>query len=346
MQSKKLTKIINSKKNYAIDVSNLIKKYDDFTAVKGISFKVKNGEIFGFLGPNGAGKTTTVHMLTTIIPPTSGTAFVSNYNIYNQKEEVRSRIGIVFQDPSLDDKLTGRENLEFHAMIYGMGKAERGRAIEEMLKMVELSDKADMLIEDYSGGMKRRLEIARGLLNKPTVLFLDEPTIGLDAQTRRHILDYILNLNKKYNLTVFITTHYIEEANYLCDRVAIIDHGNIVACDTPTKLKDGLKGDSITVTLMNKDMAKKLDSVINKLKGINTVKQNGEILYVYVDDATSSLINLMKTAYKSRIEILNIEIHKPSLEDVFIYYTGKGIRESEAEQNDRARTMIRNRMRR
>ncbi len=336
---------VAKKSRYAIEVSNLVKQYGDFKAVKGVSFKVKEGEIFGFLGPNGAGKTTTVHMLTTIIPPTSGVAKVAGHNIYERREDVRSKIGVVFQDPSLDDKLTGAENLNFHAMIYGMDRESRRAMIKEMLEMVELTDKADILIESYSGGMKRRLEIARGLLNKPTVLFLDEPTIGLDAQTRRHILDYILNLNKRYKLTVFITTHYIEEADYLCDRVAIIDHGTIVACDTPEKLKSGLNGDSITITLADKSSASDLSKYIRKIKKIRDVKQNEAVLYVYVNDPASALASIMGAAYEERIEVLNIEIHKPSLEDVFIHYTGKGIREAEAEQNDGMRAMVRSRMR-
>jgi ABC-2 type transport system ATP-binding protein len=326
-------------------VSKLVKKYGSFTAVKGISFRVKKGEIFGFLGPNGAGKTTTVHMLTTIIDKTSGQAKVAGFDISNEKEKVRSAIGIVFQDPSLDDRLTGYENLDFHAIIYGIGKEERRKRIKEMLEMVELTDSADKLVVKYSGGMRRRLEIARGLLNEPEVLFLDEPTVGLDAQTRRHILDYIKALNRKYRLSIFITTHYIEEADYICDRIAIMDHGKIVACDTPQNLKRKLQGDAAIVRLENEDSSNRLIMAMKEEKFVKSTRKDGLNLYVYVREAESALPRIMSIAYKAGIKITSVEVHKPSLEDVFIYYTGKSIRDSEAESNERIRGIMRSRMR-
>ena len=329
----------------SIYVSKLVKKYGSFTAVKGISFNVKKGEIFGFLGPNGAGKTTTVHMLTTIIDKTSGQARVAGFDVSKDKEKVRSAIGIVFQDPSLDDRLTGYENLDFHAIIYGIGKEERKKRIKDMLEMVELTDSAGKLVEKYSGGMRRRLEIARGLLNEPEVLFLDEPTVGLDAQTRRHILDYIKALNRKYKLSIFITTHYIEEADYICDRIAIMDHGKIVASGTPQELKRRLEGDAAIVRLESEDSSNRLIAALKKEKFVKSTRKDGLNLYVYVREAESALPKIMSIAYKAGIKIASVEVHKPSLEDVFIYYTGKSIRDAEAESNERIRGIMRSRMR-
>jgi ABC-2 type transport system ATP-binding protein len=220
----------------AIEVQGLAKKYKDTIAVDHISFNVKKGELFGFLGPNGAGKTTTINMLSTLIRPTAGTALISGHDIIRKRNAVRHSIGVVFQDPALDSRLTGRENLEFHSLMYGMKKTVREERIAEVLKLVELTEKANKLVETYSGGMKRRLEIARGLMHRPEILFLDEPTIGLDSQTRRHIWEYVKKLNKETGITMVLTTHYMEEADYLCDRILILDYGKIVAEDTPQNL--------------------------------------------------------------------------------------------------------------
>lgn len=216
-----------------IDVKNLIKKFGDFTAVGGISFNVPKGSIFAFLGPNGAGKTTTIKMLTTLVRPTSGTIRINGLNPVDEPHDVRQSFGIVFQDPSLDDELTAYENMFFHAGLYGVPRSESRAKIEDMMKFVELWDRRDSLVKTFSGGMKRRLEIARGLLHTPAVLFLDEPTTGLDPQTRNYIWTYIKKLNKERGLTVFFTTHYMEEAERAADSVAIIDHGKIVKEGTP-----------------------------------------------------------------------------------------------------------------
>ena len=213
---------------YSISVDGLVKKFGSFTAVNNISFKVKEGEIFGLLGPNGAGKTTTISILSTIINLTSGKASICGEDVAHRKDAVRKLIGIVFQDPSLDDELTGRENLDIHARLYGVKGKEKLNAINRVLKLVELDDKANVQVRAYSGGMKRRLEIARGFIHNPKILFLDEPTIGLDPQTRRKIWDYILHLNERERITIILTTHYMEEADELCDRIAIIDHGKII----------------------------------------------------------------------------------------------------------------------
>ena len=224
-----------------ITVTHLSKKFGDFTAVDDISFSVNKGEIFAFLGPNGAGKTTTIKMLTTLLAPTSGTILLNEHDPMKNKDEVRKSFGIVFQDPSLDDELTAWENLEFHGVLYHVPNDLRAKRIEELMKFVELWDRKDHLVKTFSGGMKRRLEIARGLLHHPKIFFLDEPTQGLDPQTRNHVWQYILNLNKKEQITIFFTTHYIEEAERNASRVAVIDHGHIVGTGTPTELKKQTK---------------------------------------------------------------------------------------------------------
>jgi ABC-2 type transport system ATP-binding protein len=231
-------------KDYAVEVEGLVRKFGDLVAVNGVTFNVDRGEVFGFLGPNGAGKTTTINMLCTLLTPTAGKATVDGFDVVKHKREVRQRIGLVFQDPSLDDRLTANENLDFHAVVYAVPPSIRESRKRELLEMVDLLDRADDLVITFSGGMKRRLEIARGLLHHPRVLFLDEPTIGLDPQTRRYIWDYIKDLRRREEITIFLTTHYMEEAEH-CDRIAIIDHGNIIAMDTPENLKNMVGGDVI-----------------------------------------------------------------------------------------------------
>jgi len=329
----------------AIEVRNLTKKFDGFTAVDNLSFDVKRGELFGLLGPNGAGKTTTINMLSTLLTPSSGRARVCGYDVVEEREDVRRNIGIVFQEPALDNKLTGKENLEFHAMMYGMNKEERGRRIREVLELVELSDKADVLVEKYSGGMKRRLEIARGLIHKPKVLFLDEPTLGLDAQTRRRIWEYIKKLNRENGVTIILTTHYMEEADYLCDRVAIIDYGKIIAMDSPKKLKDRLGGDVITFEIEEKadELADELTSVISKLRFVKSVKRHDSKLTLTVRRGEKRIPQLIIMAQKKGIDIKSVTLHKPSLEDVFLHFTGKTIREREASQRERNMYVMRRR---
>lgn len=231
--------------NDIICVKDLKKKYKDFTAVDGISFSVKAGEIFAFLGPNGAGKSTTIKMLTTILNPTSGCITMDCHDPAKHPDLVRKTFGIVFQDPSLDDELTAYENMEFHGVLYAVPKELRRKRIEQLLKIVELWDRKDDLVKQFSGGMKRRLEIARGLLHHPKILFLDEPTTGLDPQTRNHMWQYIRELNKSENITIFFTTHYMEEAEKIADRIAIIDHGKIVAEGTSSELKKKTKKKSL-----------------------------------------------------------------------------------------------------
>lgn len=220
-----------------ISVDHLTKKFGDFTAVNDISFSVAKGEIVAFLGPNGAGKTTTIKMLTTLLAPTTGLVHLNGSDVITHQEDARRTFGIVFQDPSLDDELTAWENLEFHGVLYSVPKNIRRPRIEELMKFVELWDRKNALVKTFSGGMKRRLEIARGLLHHPKIFFLDEPTIGLDPQTRNHMWDYVVDLNKKEQITIFFTTHYIEEAEKVAQRIIVIDHGKIVATGTPQDLK-------------------------------------------------------------------------------------------------------------
>ena len=234
--------------DYIIQVENLVKKFGNLVAVNDISFNVSPGEIFGFLGPNGAGKTTTINILCTLARPTAGKAVLNGFDVVRQQNQVRQSIGIVFQDPSLDDRLTGLHNLRFHAMVYNVPVAVREQRIEHLLRMVELWDKRKNFVNTYSGGMKRRLELARGLLHSPKVLFLDEPTLGLDPQTRNRIWEYVLELRKHEGTTVFLTTHYMDEAEK-ADRIAIIDYGRIVALGTPAELKNEIGGDVVTISL-------------------------------------------------------------------------------------------------
>ena len=313
----------------AISARKLSKHFGELKAVDGISFDVKEGEIFGLLGPNGAGKTTTIKMLTTLIPPSSGTAIVAGYGIMANQKEVRKRIGIIFQDPSLDDELTGWENLEFHAILYNIGKKKRTEKIKEVLDLVELLDKKDVLVKDYSGGMKRRLEIARGLIHEPAILFLDEPTVGLDPQTRRKIWDYIKKLNERHSTTVILTTHYIEEADYLCSRVAFVDHGKLVALDTPSKLKDRLGGDVISVQITSN--AERYEKVMKKHSWVKTTAMHGDVVALTVKDGDKKIPEIVDIARKGGFDIGSISLRKPSLEDVFIYHTGNAIREESGE---------------
>ena len=256
-----------------IKTNNLTKKFNDFTAVDHISFSVREGEIFGFLGPNGAGKTTTIKMLTTLLYPTEGSAELSGFNVIKKRDDVRKHIGVVFQEPALDTELTGRENLDFHARIYGLDKDKRKKRAAEVLKLVDLEGKKDEVVKNYSGGMKRRLEIARGLMHYPTVLFLDEPTLGLDTQTRRAIWEYVKKMNKEEKTTIFLTTHYMDEADYLCDRVGIIDHGKILVIDSTTSLKNAVGNDVITLSCSDiEELGKRLgdESWIKNIKQHDT----------------------------------------------------------------------------
>ena len=372
-------------------------------AVDGISFSVDEGEILGFLGPNGAGKTTTLNMLSTLLKPTGGSATVNGYNIIEEPDAVRRSIGYVFQDPTLDIELTGRENLDFHGRLYNLDRNLRKKLIEEMLETVQLADRADSLVKTYSGGMKRRLEIARGLLHHPKVLFLDEPTLGLDPQTRHSIWRHIQRLNREKKITIMLTTHYTEEADYLCGRILIIDFGKIVALDTSDRLKAQLEGDIVSLTFEDPTMISKVrplferknwirrvqlvskgDTQINAGKMMNMMHgmagahgmegashssthvdaggsempahpekllsqgmsgQHGVVgdvpglkrLDLLVDDGGRRIPGIVKLVDEARVVLASVELHKPTLDDVFISVTGRNIRDQHGSFTDMVR---------
>jgi ABC-2 type transport system ATP-binding protein len=323
----------------AIRVENLTRRFNGFTAVDGVTFAVATGELFGLLGPNGAGKTTTINLLSTLLKPTSGFAEVAGFDVTRARDDVRKSIGVVFQEPALDTRLTGRENLVFHAMMYGLGREERKGRLAEVLRLVELEDRADVLVEKYSGGMKRRLEIARGLIHRPRVLFLDEPTLGLDAQTRRRIWDYVKKLNRETGVTIILTTHYMEEADYLCERVAIMDSGKFVALDAPGRLKDVLGGDVVSLEIEG-DAA----PFIERLRSLEWVKNlglRGAVLNLTTEKGERRIPELVSEAQRAGLSVTCVNLRKPSLEDVFLHFTGRTIREEDAAQSDRRRYAMR-----
>jgi ABC-2 type transport system ATP-binding protein len=312
-----------------ISARALTKSFGELEAVKGIDLEVRGGEIFGFLGPNGAGKSTTINMLCTLMRPTAGQATVAGYDIDREPDDVRAMIGLVFQDPSLDVQLTARENLEFHAFIYGVPAADRDRRIAEVLEMVELTDRANSIVMQFSGGMKRRLEIARGMLHTPEVLFLDEPTIGLDPQTRRHIWTYLRGLRDQAGVTLFMTTHYMDEAEE-CDRIAVIDGGRIVALGTPAELKAMVGGDMVTIA--TGDTAAAAAEISNRFN-MEPMVDNGS-LRIEVPDAAAFLPRLIR---ETNVPVTSVTFRRPSLDDVFLKLTGHAIRDEEAGSNDMMR---------
>ena len=301
----------------AIETFDLTKQFKDLTAVDRLNVKIKQGEIFGLLGPNGAGKTTAISMLCTILRPTEGTATVNGFDILKEPDDVRKSIGIVFQQPSVDDILTGRENLRLHAMWYGVPKGIRDERIDEVLTLVGLKARQKSLVKTYSGGMRRRLELARGLLHLPKVLFLDEPTLGLDPQTREHIWEYIEDLSEKREMTIMLTTHYMEEADRLCGRIAIIDQGKIIVMDTPERLKQTVGGDIVCLKTGNADIER-----FKKIESISKVEVKDEFIVLTVRNASENLQEILDVAGK----IESVEIRPASLNDVFLSYTGKEIR--------------------
>jgi ABC-2 type transport system ATP-binding protein len=322
----------------AIQVNNLSKSFNGFTAVDSISFAVPAGELFGLLGPNGAGKTTTINMLATLLKPTAGEAWVGGCSVATDRDGVRRSIGIVFQEAALDNRLSGRENLQFHAMMYGVVREERKQRIAAVLELVELVDKADILVEKYSGGMKRRLEIARGLIHRPKVLFLDEPTLGLDTQTRRHIWDYIKKLNRENGVTIILTTHYMEEADFLCQRVAIMDGGKFAAIDSPARLKDSLGGDVVSL-----EIGANISALLEQLKTLNwikSLKQHEDVLSLSLEHGERRIPELIQLAQSCGATVNCVNLHKPSLEDVFLNFTGRTIREQESETSGYGRARI------
>jgi ABC-2 type transport system ATP-binding protein len=309
--------------SHVIETDHLTRAFNGFTAVDKLYITVEPGEIFGLLGPNGAGKTTTISMLCTILKPTGGSAKVNGYDVVKDAMQVRRSIGMVFQDPSIDDRLTGRENLYMHANLYGVPPSEQKDRINRILKLVELEDRADDLMRTYSGGMRRRLELGRGLIHYPKVLFLDEPTVGLDPQTRDHIWNYIKELKHTHDITIVLTTHYMDEADRLCDRIGIIDHGKLIALDTPTKLKETLEGDVITVKAAKID---ELTALLSEKLGLTQSAIVDGALEVTVRGGRAVMPRIMEVAAANKIFIDSILLREPNLEDVFLHYTGRNIR--------------------
>jgi ABC-2 type transport system ATP-binding protein len=315
-----------------IGVKDLVKRYGEVEAVRGIGFEVQPGETFGFLGPNGAGKSTTIKILCTLADPTSGTARVAGYDVKKQRDTVRRNIGLVFQDTTLDNYLTGEQNLRFHADLYGVPKAQLPARMRQVLEMVNLWDRRQAEVATYSGGMKRRLEIARGLLHAPRVLFLDEPTVGLDPQTRSSIWEYINDLKRREDITIFLTTHYMDEAEN-CDRIAIIDHGKIVAMDTPENLKASVGKDRVQITTADDQAA------IGELKdrfGLDAAVHDGLVTF-NVESGEQFVPHLFAELTQP---IRSVSVARPSLDDVFMSYTGRTIRDTESTVGDRNRAHV------
>ena len=302
-----------------ITVEKLVKRYGRLEAVKGVSFAVQEGEIFGFLGPNGVGKTTTINMLCTLLRPTAGQATVNGYDVVRQRSEVRRSIGLVFQETTLDHYLTAEQNLRFHAYAYGVPRDTRERRLRELLTLVELWERRGDKVLKYSGGMQRRLELARGLLHHPSVLFLDEPTLGLDPQTRRRVWEYILEVRQREKVTIFMTTHYMDEAE-TCDRIAVIDYGRIVAMDTPNKLKDAVGGDVISLTAEDNEAAVR---ELRERYSLSPEVRNGVVTFS-VPHGEEFLPDFVR-GFSQRV--LSIGLRRPTLDDVFLKLTGRAIRD-------------------
>ncbi|HEY6538882.1 MAG TPA: ATP-binding cassette domain-containing protein [Candidatus Dormibacteraeota bacterium] len=313
----------------AIAARELRKTYKEIEAVRGVSFEVATGEIFGFLGPNGAGKSTTISMLCTLVNPSSGQAHVAGYDVVADQARVRQRIGLVFQDTTLDDYLTAAENLRFHAELYGVPREVVAVRLRQVLEMVDLWDRRDGLVQTFSGGMKRRLEIARGLLHSPTVLFLDEPTVGLDPQTRSHIWSYIQELRRREQITIFLTTHYMDEAEY-CDRLAIIDNGVLVAIDTPEVLKASIGEDR--VELHTEDDQEAISRLLQQFQITAQVSEGAVTFHVPLGEQF-----VPRLFAELGVPIRSIRVARPTLDDVFMTYTGRTIRDAEVTGSERLR---------
>ena len=317
----------------AVEVAGLEKRYGDVEAVRGVDFRVEAGETFGFLGPNGAGKSTTINILCTLARATAGSARVAGYDVATQRDEVRRSIGLVFQDATLDVDLTAEQNLRFHAELYGVPKAVLTQRIDDMLRMVGLTERRGSVVQTFSGGMRRRLEIARGLLHSPRVLFLDEPTIGLDPQSRASVWDYIRALREREDITVFLTTHYMDEAEH-CDRIAIMDSGRIVAMGTPEALKAGVGKDRVQITTADDEAA---IAALRSRYGIEAGMHSGEVTFAVADGERFVPVLFAELG----VPIRSVRTSSPSLDDVFLAHTGTTIRDAEASTADRMPAMFR-----
>ncbi|MBN9619540.1 MAG: ATP-binding cassette domain-containing protein [Actinobacteria bacterium] len=313
----------------AVSVAGLVKRYGDFEAVRGIDLTVHSGEIFGFLGPNGAGKSTTISMLCTLVTPTGGVARVGGFDVVTQRADVRRNIGLVFQDPTLDTYLTAERNLRLHAELYGIPRAAVDPRLEQVLRMVGLWDRKDSKVSTFSGGMRRPLEIARGLMHSPRVLFLDEPTVGLDPQTRSSIWRYIRELKQAEDITIFLTTHYMDEAEF-CDRIAIMDHGKIIAEDTPEALKASVGKDRVQIHTDDNDAA---IAALQQQFGLTATVAEGAVTFAV--EQGEAFIPRLFSEFSEPIRAVNVA--RPTLDDVFMSYTGTTIRDAETTTAQRGR---------
>ncbi|MCH7757211.1 MAG: ATP-binding cassette domain-containing protein [Thaumarchaeota archaeon] len=314
---------------YSIETRSLSKSFGDLKAVDDISFNVEKGEIFGFLGPNGAGKTTTIMILTTLLKPTSGQGLVSGFDVRIHPKQVRQSIGYVQQETTVDEYLTGRENLLLQARLNHIPKDKIENRIDEILELIELSEKQNQTVVTYSGGMRKRLDIAGGLLHRPKVLFLDEPTVGLDIQTRRKIWEYIKKIRKEFEITIFLTTHYMEEADQLCDRIGIIDGGKIQVIDSPQNLKSAMGKEVISLTIENGDAEKVFLSELGKIELINKINQDKNKITLFASKGTEVIPKIFQISSNLKVKINSISLTQPTLDDVFISYTGHEIRDDE-----------------
>ena len=315
-----------------VKVDGLSKVFGTLKAVDGVSFDVKEGEIFGFLGPNGAGKTTTINMLTTLLRASGGTAEIAGLDIHKHANEVRRTVGVVPQEYTADEDLTGLQNILLCADLYGIPRSDSKPHAMELLKMVELDDAADRKVSTYSGGMRRRLELACGLINYPRLLFLDEPTLGLDVQTRTAVWKYIRMLKEEYRMTLFLTTHYLEEADSLCDRIAIIDHGHIVRIGTPSELKASIGGDVIVVGVA--ESGPDISGEIAKLDLVKEVKKSDHEYRIKSEVGEETSIQIIDLVRSLGLHVTKISLTKPTLDEAYLEFTGHGIREEEANKMD------------
>jgi len=310
-----------------VRAENLSKSFGKLKAVDDVSFEIKEGEIFGFLGPNGAGKSTTINMLTTLLKPSSGKAEISGFDIAKHANDVRRSVGVVPQEYTADEDLTGYENILLCADLYGIPRSYSKEHAQELLNLVELNDAANRKVSTYSGGMRRRLELACGLINYPKLLFLDEPTLGLDVQTRAAVWKYIRMLKEEYNMTLFLTTHYLEEADSLCDRIAIIDHGRIIKVGTPEELKEGIGGDVIVVGV--KEIEPDITNELLQIALVKDVKKNGNDYRIKADQGEEASPQIMDLVRSKGLHVTKISLTKPSLDEAYLELTGRSLREEE-----------------
>ena len=317
----------------AIDVVNIVKRFGDFTAVKGISFTVEQGEIFGLLGPNGAGKSTLIRMMTTLVPATSGTALVNGFNIQTQQDQVRQSIGVIPQAMTSDLELSVEENLVIYGKLYGVPRERRNRIIHELLEAVELTEWADKPVKNLSGGMRRRVEIARGLVHEPRIFFLDEPTTGLDPVSRVAVWEMLQTIKSTRDLTVLITTHYMDEADKLCDRIAIVDHGELKALDSPMKLKASIPGKNILEVSFT-TVPGGWERTIEELPDVESVNAHDHIFRIASGNGPATTLALMDTAAQRGVGVQSLSVQSTTLDDVFVHYTGRALRD-ELQDNPR-----------